>query len=104
MPVIRPKHERPQRCGQLATAHAGADADYVVPSIELRLDENGPAVHLSQIGESLLQCWKGLLLVAAHVAHDVAVADRVISQLPSQCELDDVRVEPEPPLPIDTSL
>src|SRR5580704_18925420 len=99
MPVIRPEHEGSQGCGQLATAHARANADDIVAAVELRLHENGPAIDLAKVGQRLLECWERLLLVALHVADDITVAHGVIRQLAPQSQLHDVRVEPESSLP-----
>src|SRR6185312_17466522 len=100
MPVIRPEQQHAQRRRQLTATDSRADTDDVVATVELWLDENGPAVHLAEISECFLEGGKGLLLIALHVADDVTVAYRVISQLAPQSQLHDICVEPESPLPI----
>src|ERR1700730_14166611 len=104
MPVIRPEHERSQRGRQPATPDTRANTDDVVAAVELRLHENGPAVDLAQVGQGLLEWWKSLLLVALHVADDITIAHGVIRQLAPQSQLHDVRVEPEPSLPLDSCI
>src|SRR3569833_2742986 len=100
MPVIRPEQQYAQRCRKLAAPDARANADEVVAPVELRLDQNRPPVHLAEIGKGLLEGWKGLLLIALHIADDITIADRVVSQLAPQSQLYDICVEPESPLPI----
>src|SRR5579863_1001353 len=104
MPVVGPEEQGAQRGRQPSPPHPRSHADEIVAAVELRLDEDRPAIDLAQIIERLLECWKALLLPVAHVPHHVAVADSVIRELAPQGEVHDVRVEPQPPLAIDTRI
>src|SRR6185312_11038394 len=93
MPIVGPEEQHAQRGRQISAAHTRAHAHEVTTPVELRLDDYRPAIHFAEIGQSLLQRRKTLSVAAAHVAHHVSIAYRVIGKLAPQSEIDNRSVE-----------
>src|SRR5579863_7539856 len=103
-PVVSPEENSAQRCGEVSAAHARTNADVVAAAVELRFDQDRPRIDPAQVSQRLIERGEGLLVAAAGIADDVAVTDRVVRELPTQRQVDDVGVEPEAAIAVDAHL
>ena len=85
----------------MAAAHTGAHTHSITSAVDLRLDQNRPAIDPAETLDSLLERREAFLVVGARIAHEESIGDGMKGKLAPQREIDDSRVEPEAALPID---